>query len=140
MKSILFILLFSIALFGQKEWNKNNIFAASDSIPNITTPDTVDWRLLSPDGTPTTAWNAVTGTTISAANKTSEQTIAIALSLETGWSWGKYVEIRIRNDAATYSPKEVYQIGNTLLNVTLWVVADTTGDYVRYINSDIGGN
>jgi len=144
MKIAIFLLLFSLYVYGQREWSENNIFAATDSIPNITTPDTVDWRLLSPDGTPATAWNAITGTTISAANKTSEEVVLIPLSLQTGWTWGKYLEIRIRNTAAIYSPKKVYPIGNTLGKITLWVVADTTengdDDFVRYINSDIGGN
>ncbi len=144
MKNILFLLILTSFAFSQKEWNETDIFASTDSIPNITTADTVDWRLLSYDGTPATSWTAITATTISATNKTSEQTVVIPISNETGWGWGKYLEIRIRNTAATYSPKKIFKIGHTRGAVTLHIVADTTengaNDYVRYVNSDIGGN
>lgn len=141
---ILFLMFIGFACYGQAPWSEENIFAATDSIPNITTADTIDWRLVSHDNTPATTWNAITGMTISATNKTSEQTVVISISAETGWGWGEYLEIRIRNTAAIVSPKKKFKIGRTNGAVTLFVTADTTengaNDYVRYVNSDIGGN
>jgi hypothetical protein len=144
MRTLLFLLLFSLFAFAQQEWTQKNIFSSTvDSIPDITSADTVDYRLLN-DGVAPTAWSDYGALFITAANKTNEQTVVFTLNDDGDWGYAKYLEIRIRNSAESVSASKTFYIGRTLGKVTLWVVCDTTengaNDYTRYSSSVIGGN
>lgn len=139
-----YLILLLLPLFIQAQYiEEKDIFATTDSIPNITTPDTVQWRLTGPDGKVPTAWNDHSAT-ITATNKTSEETVIINFADETAWTYGTTLDIRIKNGSATYDAKKNFFIGNLNGAVTMWVVCDTTengaNDYVTYSESSLGGN
>lgn len=139
MKTLIFILLFPIVLFGQVGIMQNLGFTAADSIESITVPDSVEMRI--GDGPWKLLTSCVNDTAyVTADDKAAGTTKQFRLAGESYWTYGNSLRFRVYATGVDTVTSKWIGVGSLRGALTLFLRPAASATATTYIKSTVEGN